>query len=176
MSKFITVAEKSDHLKGVVSFEERERELQEKEKQEKFEREQKKKSPYNDFIQMNNNYYKQEDWLMKTSPIAYRILRFLISNMDNYNAVICSYTVLQEYFNISKPTVTRAIRILKDHNFIDTAKTRTTNIYFINKELVWKSWGTNYKYAEFGAKIIVSESEQETIKTKTDKANIINKK
>ena len=32
MSKFITVAEKSDHLKGVVSFEERERELQEKEK------------------------------------------------------------------------------------------------------------------------------------------------
>ena len=80
------------------------------------------------------------------------------------------------YFNISKPTVTRAIRILKDHNFIDTAKTGTTNIYFINKELVWKSWGTNYKYAEFGAKIIVSESEQETIKTKTDKANIINKK
>lgn len=176
MSKFITVAEKSNYLKGVVSFDERLEELQKKEEQEKKEEQKQKKSPYKDFIQMNNAYYKAEDWLMKTSPIGYRILRFLISHMNNYNAVICSYAVLEEYFDISKPTVTRAIKLLKEHNFIDTAKTGTSNVYFINKELVWKSWGTNHKYAEFGAKIIISESEQETIKTKTDKANIINKK
>ena len=31
----------------------------------------------------------------------------------------------------------------------------------INKNIVWNSWGTNYKYAKFGANIILSESEQE---------------
>ncbi|MBQ3442780.1 MAG: hypothetical protein IJG33_05995 [Selenomonadaceae bacterium] len=31
----------------------------------------------------------------------------------------------------------------------------------INKQLYWNSWGTNYAYAEFGAKIIISASEQD---------------
>lgn len=29
------------------------------------------------------------------------------------------------------------------------------------RSLVWKSWGKNYKYAEFGAKVLIAESEQE---------------
>ena len=34
-------------------------------------------------------------------------------------------------------------------------------MYFVNKELYWHSYGTNYARAEFGAKIIVSADEQE---------------
>ena len=40
-------------------------------------------------------------------------------------------------------------------------KSGTTNIYMVNKELYWHSYGTNYARAEFGAKIIVSADEQE---------------
>lgn len=176
MSKYITVAEKSDHLNGVVSFEERENELQKKEKQEHFEQEQRKKSPYKDFIQLNNDYYKAEDWLIANNSLAYRILKFLMHHMDGYNAVMCSYKVLEEYFNKSTDTIRIAIKVLREKKYINIAKSGTSNIYFINKELAWKSWGSNYKYAEFGAKIIVSESEQKSIKTKTHKANIVNKK
>ena len=82
-----------------ISFEEREEELQKKEKQEKFEQEQRKKSPYNDFIQLNNNYYKEEDWLIENNTLAYRILKFLMHHMDGYNAVMCSYKVLEDFLN-----------------------------------------------------------------------------
>ena len=57
-------------------------------------------------------------------------------------------------------------------NFIDVKKSSTTNVYLLNKQLVWKSWGKNYKYAEFDAKVIISESEQEK-PTKTQKMNVV---
>lgn len=125
--------------------------------------EKKKNSPYTKWIQVNNSdeAYRAEDWLMAHSPAAYRVLRFLASNMDNYNALLCSYKVIQEKLNYSKATVERAIKILKDHNYIGVVKSGTSNVYMINKHLFWKSWGSNYAYAEFDAKVIISTSEQD---------------
>lgn len=154
-------------LNNSATFEERKRELEEQDKKEKENRERAKKSPFKNFVQVNKEVYKAEDWLMGQSPIAYRIFRFLVNGMDDYNAVICSYQVLMETFNVSKATITRAIKLLKDRNYIDIYKTGTSNVYAINKNIVWGSWGSNYKYAKFGANIILSESEQEqSIQTK----------
>lgn len=122
-----------------------------------------KGSPYKKWTQINNSReaYEAEDWLMANSPPAYRILRFLASNMDRYNAVICSYKVMQEKLRFSEATVKRAIRLLKDHKYIDVKKSGTSNVYMVNKMLYWNSWGSNYAYAEFGAKVIISSSEQD---------------
>ncbi len=133
-------------------------ELERKEK-EMFERE--KRSPFKNFVQVNKDYYEAEDWLLEKSPIAYRIFKFLVNNMDGYNAVVCSQTVIQDEFQISRPTVSRAIKMLKDHKYLDIYKTGSSNVYAINKNIVWNSWGSNYKYAKFGASIILSEEEQE---------------
>lgn len=120
-----------------------------------------RKSPYRQFLQMNQENYKAEDWLMQKSPAAYRLLRFIAQNMDNYNALICSYTVFSETLGYSRQTISNAVKLLKEKKFIDVARTGGSNIYFINKELYWHSYGTNYARAEFGAKIIVSADEQE---------------
>jgi len=147
-----------------MSFEERQIQINQEREQEKVEAERTKKSPYNNFVQVNKDMYKAEDWLMAKSPIAYRIFKFLINNMDGYNAVVCSHQVLQEYFEVSKTTITRAVRLLKEKKFVEIYKSGTTNVYSINKQIAWNSWGKNYKYAKFGANIIVSESEQTEVK------------
>ena len=123
----------------------------------------KKKSPFRKWTQLNNAEEAQAAryWLMKQSPYAYCIMDFLASNMDNYNAVICSYKVMQERFGYSQATVKRAIRLLKEHRYIDVKKSGTSNVYMLNKHLYWNSWGTNYAYAEFDAKVIISASEQD---------------
>lgn len=144
-----------------LTFAERQKQLEEESKKEKEARDRAKKSPFKNFVQVNKDYYKAEDWLMSKSPIAYRIFKFLINGMDDYNAVICSYKVLQEHFNISQDTVRRAIKILKEKQYIEVYKSGTSNVYAINKNIVWNSWGTNYDYAKFGANIILSETEQE---------------
>lgn len=122
-----------------------------------------RKSPYTKWTQLNNDREAQNAryWLMRENPVAYCIMDFLASNMDKYNAVICSYKVIQEKFSHSKATVMRAIKLLKENKYIKVVKSGTSNVYLINKTLYWNSWGSNYAYAEFGAKIIISASEQD---------------
>ena len=76
--------------------EERLQRLEEEERAEIKQAEGAKKSPYFNFLQVNQANYKAEDWLMRESPPAYRLLRFIAQNMDNYNALMCSYKVFQE--------------------------------------------------------------------------------
>lgn len=156
----VTVAEERINYNS-MTYDERQEQIKKQEEIEEIERKKKKESPYQRWFQVNKDYYKAEDWLMAKSPIAYRIFKFLINNMDNYNAVICSCTVLQERFDVSRPTVSRAIKLLKEKKYIEVYKSGTSNVYAINKNIVWNSWGKNYKYAKFGANIILSESEQE---------------
>ena len=122
-----------------------------------------KKSPFTKWTQLNNDEEAQAAryWLMKQSSDAYCIMDFLASKMDNYNAVICSYRVMQEVFGYSQATIARAIKLLKEHKYIDVKKSGTSNIYMLNKHLYWNSWGTNYVYAEFDAKVIIAASEQD---------------
>lgn len=144
-----------------LSFEQRQEQIDQEKLREEEELQQQKKSPYRRWVQVNKDAYKAEDWLMSKSPIAYRIFKFLINNMDSYNAVMCSYSVFQEQFGISKPTITRAIRLLKEKQYIEVYKSGTSNVYAVNKEIAWNSWGNNFVHGKFGANIILSESEQE---------------
>ena len=141
--------------------EEKRKRLEKQAEEEKRAAEDARKSPYRNFLQVNKDKYKEEAWLMRKSPIAYQILRFITDNMDNYNALICSYKVIEESLDVSHSTVSRAIRLLQEHKYLQVAKSGTTNIYMVNKELYWHSYGTNYVRAEFGAKIIISADEQE---------------
>ena len=68
---------------------------------------------------------------------------------------------LREILSYSRQTFLAAVSLLKKHKFVDVKKSGTSNVYLINKELYWKSQGTNHRYAKFGAKIIISESEQD---------------
>ncbi|GAA0226407.1 replication/maintenance protein RepL [Metaclostridioides mangenotii] len=160
--KNITVGENRNILNpNSVSFNEREKQLNFESKLEEDVRKREKKSPYKNFLQVNKDYYKAEDWLMAKSPIAYRIFKFLTNNMDEYNAVICSQTVLSENFDVSRATVARAIKLLKEKGYIAVLKSGTSNVYALNDKLVWNSWGTNYPYSKFPANVILSLSEQE---------------
>lgn len=146
---------------GCVSFKERELQLVKQDELDKEAVKKAKGSPFRKFIQVNKETYDAEVWLASESLIAFKIYKFLVKNMDHYNAVICSHPVLMENFDVSKRTVTRAITLLKKHKFLDVYKSGSSNVYAINKTLVWSSWGSNYKYAKFAANVVLSNSEQD---------------
>ena len=178
MSELFVGKDKDCKNVNSMTFEKRKNDIENLELLEELKRKKEKQSPYERWIQVNKDYYKAEDKLMVQSPIAYRIFKFLINNMDGYNSVVCSYKVIQEYFGISQVTVARAIKLLKEKKYIEIYKSGTSNIYAINKNIVWNSWGNNFKYAKFGANILLSESEQEKkdkdIKIKHEKVKHIN--
>lgn len=174
-NKKVKKAKKSDVKSDVLLHSNREENDKEKAarlakqaEEEKKKEEQRKKSPYRNFLQVNKDAYKQEDWLMKESPAAYRLLRFIAQNMDNYNALICSYTVFSESLGYGRTTLSNAVKLLKDNNYLKIVKSGSANIYIINNELYWQSYGSNFSRCEFNAKIVISSEEQD----EQDKAEI----
>ena len=155
-----TVVDKPLNLYEVLS-KQRMRDLEEQEYKEQERYKKACKSPYNKFYQVNiDNSLALRDCL-DGNPKALKLLLFIFDHMDNYNALICSYKVFQEALKMSKATIQRAIRYLKDSGFLYVYKSGTSNVYVANKNLVWKSWGTNFEYCKFPANIILAESEQE---------------
>lgn len=119
-----------------------------------------RKSPYEDFIQLNNNRIGSLIDLVDENPQAMKVLLFIMQNMDGFNALVCSYAVLQERFGISHATVWRHVKYLKEHGYIYAQKTGSSNVYILSPELGWKSYGSNLKYCKFPANVILSYNEQ----------------
>lgn len=155
----MTVTDKPKNI-NEVSFEQRKKELQEEKQAQEEEEKKKRKSPFKRFYQVNKDNSECLRDCLKENPKALEILLFIFDHMDKYNAVVCSYKVFQEALGMSKATVQRAIKYLKDNGFLYIYKTGTSNVYVANKELVWNSWGKNTQYCEFPANIVLSKTEQ----------------
>ncbi|NFE13777.1 replication protein [Clostridium botulinum] len=118
--------------------------------------EQKKNS---NFVMIYRDHMPEMRWLMKKSGIASGILNFIIEHMDSKNALMCSQQVFIDYFEISRPTVARAIKLLYDNGFIDILKSGTSNVYIVNKEVAWTSWNNQKEYCQFNGNILISKAE-----------------
>lgn len=160
--KELTISkEKNIFNPNYASFYEREIELEKLKKLEEEKLKRKKNSPFSRWTQYNNEHTKEMMWLALKHPKAHAILLFLVDQMDNFNAVMCSYQVMQEVLGVSKDTIRLNVKVLKDNGYIAVLKSGTSNVYAINDEVYWKSWGNKKQYSKFPANIVLSLSEQE---------------
>lgn len=127
-----------------------------KEKQQK-ENEEKRKN-YN-FIQLYRNHISEMRWLMTNHQLASSILFFILEHMDNRNALVCSYSIFEDYFKKHKTTIYRNLKILEENGFIDILKIGNSNVYVINEDLAWSDSNDKKKFAKYDGKILVSKKE-----------------
>lgn len=135
----------------------RQQELEEADKIQKEEYENSKKD--NNFVKLFRDAMPELRWLSLNHPKAYAIFMFIVEHMDYQNALMCSYQVFEDYFEISTSTVRRSIKILKDNGFVDILKSGTSNVYIINHQIVWASWANQKEYSKFNGNILISRKE-----------------
>jgi DNA-binding transcriptional regulator GbsR (MarR family) len=70
--------------------------------------------------------------------------------------------VLAEVTGCSIATVGRAIRVLKDDNWIDTVKIGNASAYCVNERAFWQAGRNQRQYAVFSATVIAAASEQDS--------------
>ena len=178
MAREIQVREKEGLRE--TSFKNRKRQIEQEKRKEAQEieksKKEAKKSIFSEFYQINKKNSSVLRECLDINPTALKLLLFLFDNMDKYNAVMCSYAVFQESLNMSKPTITRCIRYLKDNGLIYVFRSGTSNVYVANPDVVWNSWGYNKKYCKFPANIILAKSEQIPLEYATQKEISIKKK
>lgn len=162
MNRTIFVGETRDILNpNSVTFDERIDQLAAMDKAEKEAKRREKQSTYKRWAQYNLAETKRMMGLALSHPKAHAVLLFLVDQMDAHNAVICSHEALQELLGIAESTVKRAIKVLKDGQFITVLKSGKSNVYAINDTVYWKSWGKNLRYSKFDAAVVVTDSEQQ---------------
>lgn len=162
MSQTITVSNEKNILNpGSVTFEERQADLKALEKREEAARKRETNSPFSRWTQFNLEHTKELIWLAMKHPKAHAILYFLVDQMDECNAVMCSSKVLEEVLDVSRQTVSKNIKILKENGFIEILKSGNANVYAVNDSVYWKTWGNKKKYSKFPANVILALSEQE---------------
>lgn len=121
--------------------------------------EQLKREKNHNFLQLYKDHMPELRWLMTKHAFASNLLFFLMEHMDTRNALACSYSVLEDYFEVSKMTIYRGIKILEENGFIDILKMGTSNVYIVNEDLAWTDKNTSKKFAKYDGKILVSKKE-----------------
>lgn len=115
------------------------------------------------FVQISRAYLKQMRELARKNPLAHEILYYLVEHMGRTtNAVVVSYATLCEITGVSRPTVGRAIKVLKEDCWVDAVKIGNATAYCVNARAFWQAKSNQRKYAVFQATVIASQSEQET--------------
>lgn len=121
-----------------------------------------KESDNVDFVQVSRQYLKNWRGLIRKNAYAAEILVFLIEKMGKpTNAVVCSYQTLQEATGVSRTTVAKAIKHLKDNHWIQVVRIGNASAYCVNEKVVWQSARNLRKYAVFSATVVASNSEQD---------------
>ena len=98
---------------------------------------------------------------------------------ENFNFVQLSRSYLHqmrkltlcEITGVSRPTVGRAIKLLKDDQWIDTVKIGNANAYCVNERVFWQAGRNQRKYAIFSATVIASATDQRAISKKKPNRN-----
>ena len=76
------------------------------------------------------------------------------------NAITISNKALSKILGISKRTVIRASKFLKDHQYVQVVKIGTTNTYVVNEKIAFAG-SAGQRKAVFSSTIVAHESEQE---------------
>jgi hypothetical protein len=113
------------------------------------------------FVQLNKGYLKEMRGLSRKSPVAMQMLLYFTEHMGRTtNAVVCSYKTLQEVTGLSRTSVAKGIKLLKEDNWLDAVKIGNATAYCVNERALWQAGRNQRQYAKFSATVIASASEQ----------------
>jgi len=114
-----------------------------------------------DFVQISRSSMKAWGDLCVQKPFAAKLLFTLCERMGkSNNAVVCSYSTLQEITGYSRASVAKAIKYLKEKKWIAAIKVGNATAYCVNEKVAWQRGRNQRKYAMFSATVVASESEQ----------------
>lgn len=113
-----------------------------------------------DFIMVYRSGIYAESELVEKNPTAYRVLLFLLRHMDSQNAVIIPQHYIAERLNRTRQTISRAIKYLKDNNWICVLKAGNQAVYIVNPDMYWTSYAEDKKYCKFTASVVISSADQ----------------
>lgn len=115
----------------------------------------------NDFVQVQRREMRALAALGAKSPLALDLLMVMAQSMNRQNAVMLSFKAMQHIMGKSRPTIDRAIRLLRDDRWLQVVKVGTANAYVLNECVFWTDTKDKRPMATFSAQVITTLEEQD---------------
>lgn len=112
------------------------------------------------WLQLEKKAAKALQELTLRSPAAMATLIYMINHMSRSNALVVSQKAIASELRISLKSVGNSVKLLTQHNFIETLKVGNTTVYVVNSRVAWQG-ERGARYAAFGADVIALETEQD---------------
>lgn len=112
-----------------------------------------------DFIQIYRSHIDDITRLAGENYTAFKVFQLLCKHMDGSNALCVSRIALAELLDVTEKTIGRAIKYLKNNGWLCVLKSGTSNVYIVNPDVVWTSYGNQKAYCKFNANVLLSSSE-----------------
>lgn len=114
------------------------------------------------FVQLYKQYLTPLRDLTVRDHNALSILLIMVEKMNKQNALVASQQTLMKLTGKSRSTVSIAIKILRELNYINVAKIGTANAYIVNSDIFWQdSHDKKHRFATFEATVICDAEEQD---------------
>jgi hypothetical protein len=112
------------------------------------------------FVQFDRRAMSSHRQLILKSQLGAAILDLFIEKMNTNNAIVCSYRVLEEITGYSRASIGRALKVLKDDNWVQSIKIGSAHAYIVNSAAFWTTYANGKQYSMFHATVIASAEEQ----------------
>jgi len=108
-----------------------------------------------DSVLFSRHYIDQMVEMAGENKTAHKLFNLFCKNMDGNNKICVSTQTIQELMNVSKQTISSAIKYLKNNGWIDVLKNGPADIYVVNSEICL----TNFAVPENGnlTKVLTKE-------------------
>ncbi len=119
-----------------------------------------------DFVQVSRKHIDALNELSLLSPKAHFLLWKLVKAMNKQNSLMTSQESMQKITGLTRPTLQRAIALLREQKWIEVLKVGTTNVYRVNSSVFWQTRADG-KWASFSTEVLINFDEQDE-QTKVD--------
>ena len=115
-----------------------------------------------DFVQFRRPFLDAVTELGSNNAMAFKLFMFLCKHMDGGNALCVSMQTLCELIETSRQTLSKSVKYLKDNGWVCVLKSGTSNVYIVNPDVAWTSYGYQKSYCKFTATVMLSSTENNT--------------
>lgn len=106
-----------------------------------------------------------EAWarLIRKSPKAAELMHLITARIGAHNAVVMSIPTIMKLMETSRPTVIRAINLLREDRWVETVQiggSGTANAYVVNDRVAWSGPRDGIRFSLFSAAVIATSEDQ----------------
>lgn len=106
-----------------------------------------------------------EAWAKLTidAPKASAVMHLLTARMKKNNTTLLTHAEIQDELGISRPTVQRAIRRLREDRWLEVwqiGETGSVNVYVINDRVAWARGRDGLRYSKLSVELQIREKDQ----------------